>query len=252
MRIVIDMQGAQTVSRFRGIGRYTLNFTKALVRNRGRHEIYLVLNGLFTETIQPIRFAFDKLLPQENIRVFSVPGPVKDIDSVNKIVLIGQSDKDIAKVISDYSPDIIAISVLFSNLMESAGDIARLAKKINKQIKIIIGGNCISNAISDYKYAIADKNSNLPDYVSSLEEENFDAFTMYPNPTAGATKMEFAEGGDYTIEVLDMTGSRVISIEESVNANETIEFDMSHYPMGVYMVNVKGDRLNKTVKLTVK
>lgn len=85
-----------------------------------------------------------------------------------------------------------------------------------------------------------------------LEEENFDAFTMYPNPTAGATKMEFAEGGNYTIEVLDMTGSRVISIEESVNANETIEFDMSQYPMGVYMVNVKGDRLNKTVKLTVK
>ena len=64
MRIVIDMQGAQTVSRFRGIGRYTINLTKALARNRDRHEIYLVLNGIFTDTIEPIRLAFDELLPQ--------------------------------------------------------------------------------------------------------------------------------------------------------------------------------------------
>ena len=53
MRIVIDMQGAQTVSRFRGIGRYTLNFAKSLVHNRGRHEIYLAVNGLFKETMYP-------------------------------------------------------------------------------------------------------------------------------------------------------------------------------------------------------
>ena len=46
MRIVIDMQGAQTDSRKRGIGRYTLGLAKALLRNRGEHEILLVLNGL--------------------------------------------------------------------------------------------------------------------------------------------------------------------------------------------------------------
>ena len=58
MRIVIDMQGAQTESRFRGIGRYVLALTQALVRNRGEHEIILALNGLFDETIQPIRDTF--------------------------------------------------------------------------------------------------------------------------------------------------------------------------------------------------
>ena len=45
MRIVIDMQGAQTESRFRGIGRYALSFTKAVLRNRGEHEVILALNG---------------------------------------------------------------------------------------------------------------------------------------------------------------------------------------------------------------
>ena len=78
MRIVIDMQGAQTESRFRGIGRYTLSFAQAVVRNRGEHEVFLALSGLFPDTVEPIRAAFDGLLPQENIRVWHAPGPVKE------------------------------------------------------------------------------------------------------------------------------------------------------------------------------
>ena len=67
MRIVIDMQGAQTESRFRGIGRYSLAFAKAVVQNAQQHQVFLVLNGLFTETIEPIRTAFQGLLPQTQI-----------------------------------------------------------------------------------------------------------------------------------------------------------------------------------------
>ena len=78
MRVVIDMQGAQTESRFRGIGRYTLSFSQAVVRNRGEHEIILALCGLFPDTIEPIRAAFEGLLPQENIRVWHAPGPVAE------------------------------------------------------------------------------------------------------------------------------------------------------------------------------
>ncbi|SVE00030.1 uncharacterized protein METZ01_LOCUS452884, partial [marine metagenome] len=119
MRIVIDMQGAQTVSRFRGIGRYTLNFAKALVRNRGRHEIYLALNGLFTETIEPIRFAFDELLPQENIRVFSASGPVSEINFGNK------SHRQVSEFLREaflesLNPDIIHICSLFEGYLDDA------------------------------------------------------------------------------------------------------------------------------------
>ena len=78
MRIVIDMQGAQTESRFRGIGRYTLSLAQAIVRNRGEHDVILALSGLFPDTIDPIRAAFDGLLPQENIRVWRAPGPVAE------------------------------------------------------------------------------------------------------------------------------------------------------------------------------
>jgi hypothetical protein len=83
MRIVIDMQGAQTASRTRGIGRYSLSLARAIARNRGPHEVILALNGLFPETIQPIRQAFAGLLPRHAIHVWEAPGPVAVSDPRN-------------------------------------------------------------------------------------------------------------------------------------------------------------------------
>lgn len=77
MRIVIDMQGAQSEgNRHRGIGRYVFEFAKAMCRNHGGHEILLALNGAYTETAIHIRNEFEGLIPQENIRVWQAPGPL--------------------------------------------------------------------------------------------------------------------------------------------------------------------------------
>jgi glycosyltransferase involved in cell wall biosynthesis len=117
MRIVIDMQGAQSESRFRGIGRYTMSFTQAIVRNRRDHEIILALSGLFPETIEPIRSAFDSLLPQENIRVWHAPSPVRDLDLSN------EGRREVAEIIREaflasLQPDIIHISSLFEGYVD--------------------------------------------------------------------------------------------------------------------------------------
>lgn len=77
MRIAIDMQGAQTESRFRGIGRYTMSLALAMVRNRGIHDIVLVLNGMLAETVEPIRAAFNGILPQSSIHVWYGPRSVR-------------------------------------------------------------------------------------------------------------------------------------------------------------------------------
>ncbi len=83
MRIVIDMQGSQADNQQCGIGRYTFSLAQAIVRNRGTHEVFLALNGLFPETIQVIRAAFDDLLPQENIRVWYAQGPLRACETDN-------------------------------------------------------------------------------------------------------------------------------------------------------------------------
>ena len=119
MRIVIDMQGAQTESRYRGIGRYTMAFAQAVVRNRGENEILLALNGLFPDTIEPIRAAFDGLLPQENIRVWYAPGPVNDADPSNS------ARREVAELVREaflasLCPDIIHVSSLFEGYIDDA------------------------------------------------------------------------------------------------------------------------------------
>ncbi|HEY6402631.1 MAG TPA: glycosyltransferase, partial [Blastocatellia bacterium] len=119
MRIVIDMQGAQTESRFRGIGRYTMSFSQAIARNRGEHEIILALSDLFPDTIEPIRAAFDGLLPQENIRVWRAPGPVRDCELSNV------SRREAAECIREaflasLSPDVIHICSLFEGYIDDA------------------------------------------------------------------------------------------------------------------------------------
>lgn len=119
MRIVIDMQGAQTESRFRGIGRYTLSFAQAVVRNRGEHEVILVLSGLFPDTIEPIRAAFEGVLSQENIRVWYAPGPVKEEQSGN------ETRRKVAELmreafIASLQPDIVHIPSLFEGYVDNA------------------------------------------------------------------------------------------------------------------------------------
>ena len=96
------------------------------------------------------------------------------IDEKNNIVMIGQTNEKIGNTISDFSPDIVAVSVLFSNLLESAHNIARIVKKVKKDTTVILAGNHISSTVSDYKIAKVDKSSGLPKTIKDLEDKNFD------------------------------------------------------------------------------
>ena len=76
MRIVIDMQGAQTESRFRGIGRYTMALILALTKQANTHDIILVLNASMPEGIHAIRSTFQHIIPSNQIRIFEIPYPL--------------------------------------------------------------------------------------------------------------------------------------------------------------------------------
>jgi glycosyltransferase involved in cell wall biosynthesis len=119
MRIVIDMQGAQSESRFRGIGRYSLSLTQAIVRNRGDHEIILLLNGLLPESIEPIRAAFNDLLPQKNIQVWYALGPVRELETANGW------RREVAECIREafidsLKPNVVLITSLFEGFVDNA------------------------------------------------------------------------------------------------------------------------------------
>jgi len=120
MRIVIDMQGAQSIgSRSRGIGRYTRSLAKAIIRNRGGHEVLLALNGLFPETIEPIRAAFAGLLPQDNIRVWQTMGRVSSND-VNNEWRRQVAELTREAFLESCKPDIVLLSSLFEGFVDDA------------------------------------------------------------------------------------------------------------------------------------
>lgn len=72
MRIVIDLQSCQNGSRHRGIGRYALDITKAMIRLGKEHEYLIFLTDRFPESINYVRRELDGFIPQDAIRVCSL------------------------------------------------------------------------------------------------------------------------------------------------------------------------------------
>ena len=131
MRIVIDMQGAQTTgSRKRGIGRYTMSLVQALLRVGGAHEIVVALNGLFPESIAPIRAALDGQLPAQNIRVWHAPGPVGMLSEANawrrhSAQLLREA------FLASLEPDFVLVTSLFEGLADDfAGSVGMLTTEL--------------------------------------------------------------------------------------------------------------------------
>ncbi|MCX7098689.1 MAG: glycosyltransferase [Methylococcales bacterium] len=119
MRIVIDLQGAQASNRHRGIGRYSLSLAKAIVANKGEHEIIIALSGLFPDTIVPIRAEFEGLLPQRNICIWNAPKPVNYLEQANNW---RRKTAELTResFLASLEPDIIFVSSLFEGLVDDA------------------------------------------------------------------------------------------------------------------------------------
>jgi glycosyltransferase involved in cell wall biosynthesis len=118
MRIVLDLQGCQSVSRLRGIGRYSIALAKAIVRNAGDHQVWIVLSDLFPGTIESIRASFEGLVPEERIVTFSLP-PLTPYQSVHdwRTRAAGLIREH---AIAELEPDLVHISSLFEGYVDTS------------------------------------------------------------------------------------------------------------------------------------
>lgn len=117
MRIVIDMQGAQGVNRFRGIGRYLLALSRQMVIRRGGHEVLLLLNSMFPEGIDQIRAVFDGILPEKNICVWH--GVDMELDETDDSLRYAVEMSREA-YIANLRPDFLINGSLFEGLTDNA------------------------------------------------------------------------------------------------------------------------------------
>lgn len=119
MRILIDLQGAQTESRFRGIGRYSLSIAQAIARNAGRHEVWLALSGAFPDSLDDLRTAFAGLVPPERIRVFDVPRPVAEHETTNRW-RARAAEHVRAHFLAEMQADVVLVTSLFEGYVDDA------------------------------------------------------------------------------------------------------------------------------------
>jgi glycosyltransferase involved in cell wall biosynthesis len=130
MRIIIDLQGAQSSSsRDRGIGRYTLAISKHLLKVNQSHEIIIALNGAFPETIEPIKKSFDHLLPSQNMVIWHALRPVNGFDESNEHrKYISELTRE--AFFESLNPDILLVSSLFEGFDDdSVNSIGRSPEK---------------------------------------------------------------------------------------------------------------------------
>lgn len=117
MKIVIDLQGIQNDSRFRGIGRYSIAFAKALIRHRGTHEIVVLLSDLFPESLEQAKQSLGVEAQACTIKVWSGIGPTAYLDSRN------QWRREVSELLREayietLKPDV----VLISSVVEGGAD----------------------------------------------------------------------------------------------------------------------------------
>lgn len=119
MRIVIDLQGAQCDSRFRGIGRYSLSLTLAIARNAGKHDLWLALNSAFPQSILELRQTFTGLVDPAHIRIFNNSGHTAEVEPANAW-RVRTSERMREHFLEQLKPDVIHIPTLFEGYGDDA------------------------------------------------------------------------------------------------------------------------------------
>jgi hypothetical protein len=84
--------------------------------------------------------------------------------------------------------------------------------------------------------------------ITSIEENNnlSSLINVYPNPFNDEIKISNETNANLDITILDVMG-KVISIEQS--NSDMINLKTAELPQGIYVINVKSDKLSASYKI---
>ncbi len=118
MRLLIDMQGAQSASRFRGIGRYSLALANRILCDAGDHEVFILLNSELGAVDQLIK-RFLRFLPRDHIIVFEPMPALAWSDSANH--WRGRAMEVVREaLIVKHDPDVVLVTSFFEGYDDDA------------------------------------------------------------------------------------------------------------------------------------
>ncbi len=113
------MQGAQTESRLRGIGRQARMLAKTMIAHGTAHDIAILLNSGLTENLDELRQEFLDVLPPGSIKLFDIPGDVAESDPAN-LWRMRAAELMREAFLSNLKPDVVHLSSLFEGINDNA------------------------------------------------------------------------------------------------------------------------------------
>lgn len=119
MRIAIDIQGMQTESRFRGIGRYIGSLLDAFSEVSAEHEVFLVVNASFPESVMELRERFSR--PNSNFHIVQWHRTgTADHHTAEAEVASAASRSLFLAFIDELKPDLFLCSSIFEGYLNTA------------------------------------------------------------------------------------------------------------------------------------
>lgn len=115
-RFVIDLQSCQSGSRLGGIGRYSLELAKEMVRLSPQYEHIILLNDRNPEAEARVRREFRDLLGPNSFKIFSIPKGAGYLSDGGRTMQAADQIRD--KFIRDLAPDILHISSLIEGIAD--------------------------------------------------------------------------------------------------------------------------------------
>jgi len=119
VKILLDLQGGQTESRRRGIGRYTIALTRGILRNAGNHDVWVAMTGGLPGTVAPLRELLADVLPDERMLIWNTVTPTGDILVPNH-GRMGQAQVLREAFLNSVQPDLIHSSSVIEGATESS------------------------------------------------------------------------------------------------------------------------------------
>lgn len=118
MKIVLDLQGAQSNSRHRGIGRYTFAMARAFVGEVAkRHEVWLALNGRHDQSTLDLIDQFEAFVPRNHVLINELPSNIAGcLENNHERMLVAEAAQ------ASFFDQIDADCIWHSSLFEGWGD----------------------------------------------------------------------------------------------------------------------------------
>lgn len=97
-------------------------------------------------------------------------------------------------------------------------------------------------------------NVNIIDDFLSVEEQQLNNFTMYPNPAQDAVTIDLGDQGfeQLNLQITNSLGQQMLVLNKVTPNGNLVSFDVSGLQSGIYFVTVQVDGASSTKKLSIR